>query len=247
MYYFLDRSFWSHPGLIITFISSLTTAIFLRYFIASLIYKLLLERFFHTKRNSFKGRSIQIKAELRWAMLSSLVFAVLCALSLLAYHYDLTAIYVDIETYSWIYFFASPVIVLFLYETYYYWLHRWMHQPRIFKVVHKVHHDSILPTVFTAFSFHPLEALLQFIFFPVVIIVLPLHPIMIGVLFTALTISAMINHSGVEIFGTGSSSKHIIGSTHHDLHHRTFKFNFGLTLTWWDRWMKTEHKEAPIK
>lgn len=242
MFYFLERSFWNHPGLVIAFILSLMTVIFLRYFVASVIYKTLLERFKNTTRNSFKERSNQIKRELRWSILSSLVFALLCAISLLAYHYDLTAIYVDIETYSWTYFFASPLIVLFLYETYYYWLHRWMHHPRIFKVVHKVHHDSILPTVFTAFSFHPLEALLQFIFFPIMIIFIPLHPIMLGVIFTILTISAMINHSGAEIYGTRFLPKHVIGSTHHDLHHRMFKCNFGLTMTWWDRWMRTEHK-----
>ncbi|HEX6224822.1 MAG TPA: sterol desaturase family protein [Chryseolinea sp.] len=242
MFYFLERSFWNYPGLVITLIISLVTVIFLRYFIASVIYKILLERFFHTKRNSFKERSSQIKREIRWAMLSSLIFALLCAISLLAYQYELTAIYVDVETYPWTYFFASPVIVVLLYETYYYWLHRWMHQPRVFKIIHKVHHDSILPTVFTAFSFHPLEALLQFIFFPVLIIFIPLHPIMIGVIFTALTISAMVNHSGAEVYGTRSLQKHIIGSTHHDLHHRMFKFNFGLTLTWWDKWMKTEYK-----
>lgn len=242
MFYFLDRSFWNHPLLVIAFIISLMTVIFLRYFIVSVIYKSLLERFFHSKRNTFKQRSNQIKREVRWSILSSLVFALLCAISLLAYQYDLTAIYVDVETYSWAYFFVSPVIVLFLYETYYYWLHRWMHQPGIFKIVHKVHHDSMLPTVFTAFSFHPLEALLQFIFFPILILFLPLHPIMMGIIFTVLTISAMVNHSGKEIYGRGSLPKHIIGSAHHDLHHRMFRYNFGLTLTWWDKWMKTEHK-----
>jgi lathosterol oxidase len=65
---------------------------------------------------------------------------------------------------------------------------------------------------------------------------------MIGVIFSILTVSAMINHSGEEIYGKGSLPNHIIGSRHHDLHHRTFRFNFGLNLTWWDKWMKTEHK-----
>jgi lathosterol oxidase len=242
MYYFLDPGFWSYPRLIITFIVSLMAVIFLRYLIVSVIYKFVLERFFDTTRNSFRGARQQIKRELRWAVLSSLIFSVLCAASLLAYQWGMTVIYVDVAGHSWIYFFLSPVIVLFIYETYYYWLHRWMHNPRIFKIVHKVHHDSILPTVFTAFSFHPLEAFLQFIFFPVCIMIIPLHPVMLGVIFSILTVSAMINHSGEEIYGKGSLPNHIIGSRHHDLHHRTFRFNFGLNLTWWDKWMKTEHK-----
>lgn len=32
-------------------------------------------------------------------------------------------------------------------------------------------------------------------------------------------------------------------STHHDLHHATARWNYGLYFTWWDRWMGTEHPD----
>ena len=98
------------------------------------------------------------------------------------------------------------------------------------------------PTVFTSFSFHPFEAVLQFLFFPLMIMVLPIH---YGVLLTVLmifTVSALINHSGVEIFKRPFLLKHVIGSSHHERHHQEFRTNFGLYHTWWDKWMKTESK-----
>ena len=48
-----------------------------------------------------------------------------------------------------------------IHETYYYWLHRWMHLPHIYKYVHKAHHESLTTTAWTSFSFHPIESFLQ--------------------------------------------------------------------------------------
>ena len=43
----------------------------------------------------------------------------------------------------------------------FYWMHRFMHLPGIFKAVHKVHHLSHNPSPWAAFSFHPLEAIIE--------------------------------------------------------------------------------------
>ena len=40
---------------------------------------------------------------------------------------------------------------------------------------------------------------------------------------------------------SGWLHKYLIGATHHDIHHRNSKKNFGLYFTFWDRWMKTEY------
>jgi hypothetical protein len=34
--------------------------------------------------------------------------------------------------------------------------------------------------------------------------------------------------------------KWLIGATHHSLHHKQFKYNYGLYFTFWDKWKKTE-------
>lgn len=242
MWYFLDPEFSQHPLLILLFVVSLSAVIYIRYAFVSILYKVVVSYVTSTNRNSFHRKRAQIIRELKWASMSSIVFAVLCTLSVIMYHHGWTAIYRNINNYSLVYLILSPILVLIAYETYYYWLHRLMHHRAIYRFVHKVHHESTEPTVFSAFSFHPLEALTQFIFFPLIIVLIPLHLSAIAAVLTVLTISAMINHAGVEIYGNGWLIKHIIGSSHHDLHHHEFKTNFGLNLTWWDNAMKTSSK-----
>ena len=239
MFYFLKAEFWNNPLLVAMFIVSLVAVIFARYLVVAIMYKVVLNLIARTLRNSFKENSHQIKREIKWAFLSSIVFTALCAVSLFLYQYNLTAIYTQVDEYSVMYFVLSPILVLSLYESYYYWLHRWMHTPPIFKIVHKVHHESSKPTVFTAFSFHPLEAFLQFLFFPLIIIIIPIHLSMLGFVFALLTVCAVINHGGFEIY-SARIRKHVIGAAHHDRHHRDFRKNFGLTFTWWDKLMNTE-------
>ncbi len=239
MFYFLDSRFWSNPALIVLFLTSLVVVIFGRYLIVSIFYQKLLSLFGKKLRNSFVANSVQIKREIKWSFLSSLTFACICTVCFLAYQHSLTAIYINRDEYSLLYFFFSPVLVLALYETYYYWLHRWMHTPRIFKYIHKAHHTSVMPTVFTAFSFHPLEAFFQFIFFAILIFVLPIHPAMMATVFIILTFFAVVNHSGYEVYSS-SIQKYIIGSSHHDLHHEELRTNFGLNFTWWDKLIGTE-------
>jgi Delta7-sterol 5-desaturase len=245
-FYFLDRTFWYHPKLVVLFIATVFAIVLLRYLVMTLVYRhgvltVLNKPLLHGNK---KAERKQLSREIGWSSLSSIIFAILAAGCYGAYQKGWTLIYTDIGSYPFWYFLFSIVVVLFLYETYYYWLHRWMHKPRIFRIVHKVHHESIHTSVFTSFSFHPLEALLQFIFIPVVIVILPIHYIALGIVLMLMTISAVINHAGVEVFPkrfcTHPIGKWLIGATHHDLHHKEFRNNYGLYFTFWDRWMKTE-------
>lgn len=245
-FYFLDNNFWYSPELVLLFIATLFGIVLLRYLITALAYR-------HgvlslLGKPAIQGTQLaekkQLLREMGWSTLSSLIFAVLAAACYAAFQKGWTLVYTDLNTYPFYYFFLSIAIVLFLYETYYYWLHRWMHKPGIFKIVHKVHHESIHTSVFTSFSFHPLEAFLQFLFIPVVIVILPIHYLALGIVLMIMTLSAVINHAGVEVFPAGfqkhAIGKWLIGATHHDLHHKEFRHNFGLYFTFWDRWMKTE-------
>src|SRR5215203_5438728 len=53
-----------------------------------------------------------------------------------------------------------------------------------------------------------------------------------------------VNHLDIEIypkkFHKHFAGKWLIGATHHSLHHKQFKYNFGLYFTFWDKWKKTE-------
>lgn len=216
----------------------------LRYITSAVFYRWLL-KFVFGPANIDRGNQEQVRREVMWSVLSSALFAILSVATYLLFDLGYTQIYTEFSERSFGYFVGSIVAFLLLYETYYYWLHRWMHLPSVFRIVHRVHHQSMSPTVFTSFSFHPLEALLQFLFIPLTVMVLPIHYGALGVALTMMTISAVINHAGIEIFPKSFSrhaiGKWLIGSTHHDLHHKEFKTNFGLYFNFWDKMMKTEN------
>lgn len=242
--YFLDSNFWQNGRSVTLFVTSLALIVFLRYLLLAWIYKFTIEWLTGSGRNRFSGRQKQIFREILWASSSSLVFVALACAGWWMYQQNLTRVYTNTDEYPVWYLMVSPLLLLVLYETYYYWLHRWMHLPKVFRLVHRVHHESRQPTVFTSFAFHPLEAFLQMAFFPFVILVIPFHYAVLFIVFTLMSLSAVINHSGVEIFRSRFVLQHLISSTHHDKHHTYFNRNFGLYFTWWDKWMKTEKDET---
>lgn len=186
----------------------------------------------------------QFQKEVMWSMITALIFSVAGAFTVLLWQQGYTKVYTDINLYGWWYLPLSLLLSMVLHETYYYWVHRWMHQPAVFKLVHKVHHDSNITSPWTAFSFHPLEGLLQAIVLPVTLMLIPMHPSVILIQLTLMTFSSVINHLDIEIypkkFYRHAFGKWLIGATHHALHHRQFRYNFGLYFTFWDKWKRTE-------
>lgn len=219
----------------------------MRYWLLASIYHSFVSKIAEGKRaHELAQRLLHKHREIRQAIVSSVIFTILSVQLYYAYQHGWTKVYVGFDDYPWWWFLLSIVIVLAVYETYYYWLHRWMHLPAIFKVVHKTHHENKNPSVFTSFAFHPWEALLQFLPLPLIVFLMPMHYMALFAVLMIMTLSALINHAGVEIFPNKFYNhpvgKHLIGSTHHDLHHKEFNTNFGLYLTLWDRIMKTESR-----
>ena len=147
---------------------------------------------------------------------------------------------------------TAPVYVAYLaaillaHDTWFYWTHRAMHHPRLFKAFHRFHHQTITPTAWTAYSFAVPEAFMMFLFMPVFFALVPTP---IPVVFTFLAIMILRNamgHAGLELHPRGWAShpllKWISTTTHHDMHHGvSFNHNYGFYFTWWDKLMGTEH------
>ena len=240
--------------LLLTF--TLFLIIFIRFLIVSGVYHY---TFFILFRKKFDKRILdhtplkkkQLFKELYWSAISGLIFAFFAIAIYLLWSMGYTAIYLDINDYPLWYLPIGVFMTLFIQDTYYYWIHRWMHKPSVYRYIHKIHHKSVHTSVFTAFSFHPFETVLQAIILPLIVLFIPLH--FYAFLFTLLimTISATINHAGVEIYPSGKYGKWfgkwVIGASHHDKHHRKFNYNFGLYFTFWDKWMGTESPERIMK
>jgi sterol desaturase/sphingolipid hydroxylase (fatty acid hydroxylase superfamily) len=192
----------------------------------------------------------QLKTEIRWSLLSAAIFSLFAILSLWLWKSGYTKIYTDVTKYGnwWLPF--SLLLAMIFQETYYYWLHRLMHQPSLFMLVHKIHHDSSTTSPFTAFSFHPLECLIQAAALPLLLIILPLHPAILLLLLTIMSVSSVINHLNIELCPRSNAAqfigKWLIGPAHHAKHHARYKYNFGLYFTFWDKLLKTEGQDDKL-
>lgn len=227
----------------------LAIAIFLRYVLMAGAFYYLVNIRFATryqlrKVNLRPGKNHQIQAEIRYSFIASVLFALLGTLAIYSWQKGWTCIYTDLTGWRAWWLLPSLFLVLFIHETYYYWLHRWMHRPEIYRWVHRTHHESLATTAWTSFSFHPVESVLQALPILILIYILPLHPATLIALFLIMSVTSVINHLNYELYPAGTNrhwlGKWWIGATHHGLHHSRFNFNYGLYFTFWDHWMKTE-------
>jgi Delta7-sterol 5-desaturase len=137
-------------------------------------------------------------------------------------------------------------LIIVAHDAYFYWTHRAMHHPKLFKSFHRFHHRTVTPTAWAAYSFAIPEAFMMALFMPLWLYFVPTPWF---VTFTFLIIMILRNamgHAGLELHARGWAShpvlKWISTTTHHDLHHAgSFNHNFGFYFTYWDKLMGTEH------
>lgn len=235
------------PFVLLTII--LFLIIITRYFTVAGLFQLFFYKWFKSnwadkKLSSATVSKKQFYSELRWSLSTSLIFSIISGLTIILWQQGYTKVYTNIADYGFVYLPISLAGSLLIHETYYYCLHRWMHRPAVFKLVHKAHHQSKTTSAWTAFSFHPIEGFLQAIILPVTILLLPLHIYVILIQLTIMTFSSVINHLEIEVYPAWFQKtffgKWVIGASHHSLHHKQSKYNFGLYFTFWDKWIKTE-------
>jgi Delta7-sterol 5-desaturase len=134
-------------------------------------------------------------------------------------------------------------LYFFLFDTWFYWLHRAMHQGRFYTYVHKLHHLSTSPNLLTTLSVNPLESLINGGFVPLFLSVMtfiaPVHENAMALITPTNIIMGLYVHSGYELFprwwNKSWATKWFITATFHDQHHKYFNYNFGGYTTIWDR------------
>ena len=142
---------------------------------------------------------------------------------------------------------VSLVLMIIAQDTYFYWTHRGMHRPKLFRTFHRRHHRSHNPSPFTAYSFDIAEAAVNAAFVPLWMILVPTSWPVVGLFMLHQIARNTLGHSGYELFPAGRDGKPLLGwltsVTHHDLHHEQAGWNYALYFTWWDRMMGTQHPE----
>jgi lathosterol oxidase len=130
-------------------------------------------------------------------------------------------------------FFGLLILILWN-EIHFFVIHKILHIPYLYKTVHKIHHHSKIPSIYSVYSFHWIEALLlstvpltiaPFInFSPTAIFLFPLASIL-------LNFSGHCNYR----FGNGSGKSWKLFGTRHAQHHFKNSKNFGFVTHFFDR------------
>ena len=228
------------------------TVDFLRYFLTAGPFYLL---FWVWRPALLRGRRLQpadpgrerIASEVAYSLSTVLIFSGIGLSLVYAQQAGLTRIYMDVAERGWAYLGASVALAIVLHDAYFYWTHRLLHWKPLYRFVHHVHHRSTSPTPWAAYAFHPLEALIQAGVYLLVVFTIPIHPLALMLFLLYMIVRNVVGHLGFEIWPAGFARHPLtrwhLTPTHHDLHHRWGKGNYGLYFSFWDDWIGTSRSD----
>ena len=174
---------------------------------------------------------LTLRIEIRRSLVSMIVFALYGTATVLMIRAGWLDVGWDFEFFA---FLRDAALLVIWNEIHFYVCHRLLHTPRLLRRVHRRHHESVAPTPFAAFSFHPLEAVMLG---SVMILAMPFHDFNVFALLFLPVWSLVWNvlgHAGVELF-PGAGSRDLLGATRrHDLHHGRPSVNFGFVFCFMD-------------
>ncbi|QQS29968.1 MAG: sterol desaturase family protein [Sphingobacteriales bacterium] len=222
----------------------------LKYFIFAgipflIVYKLFSTRFHKAKIQQRTAKRKDFLREILYSIQSSLLFVMVVLAFTGTPLVEFTKIYLSPSDYPIWWMPVSLILMLIVHDTYFYWMHRFMHLPALFKTVHAVHHKSVVPSPWATKAFHALEALLEIMIVPIILFLLPVHLFVLLAFSICVMLINVYGHLGYEImpkwFRHTWAFEILNTSVHHNLHHSKFKGNYGLYFRFWDRVMKTEN------
>lgn len=187
----------------------------------------------------------QIRREIGWSLPSAAVYGLPAGIIAWGWqNRDWTRIYTDPGDWPLWYLPVSVVLYLSAHDTWFYWTHRAMHVPALFRMAHAVHHASRPPTAWAAMSFHPWEAVTGAVVIPVLLFAIPIHAGALVLVLGIMTVMGVANHMGWEMFPRalvhGPAGRWLITASHHQRHHQHYGCNFGLYFRFWDRLCGTD-------
>lgn len=203
------------------------------------------ERFKHLKIQNPERQKPQLKLEVTYSLMSLLIQSFAFSLIFLGNQNGFFDIYPGFASHGVFPEISAALAYVIFYDFYFYWSHRLLHIGWLYRYVHVVHHKSINPTPFTSFSFHPIETIINLLYFFPIVWLFPMSLETALFLVVLTDFSNVMGHLGYE-FIPALTRRHWWGSwlttpTHHNLHHQVSRFNFGLFWNGWDKLFKTMH------
>ena len=133
-------------------------------------------------------------------------------------------------------FFLIPIWGSF----HFYWIHRALHWPPLYRIAHSLHHRNINIGPWSGMSMHPIEHVF-YLSTGLIHWLIISHPIHFLFHMQLKALEAVTSHSGFETLLVKDKDKMRLGDFFHQLHHRYFECNYGALEMPWDIWFGSFH------
>lgn len=143
-----------------------------------------------------------------------------------------------------VWFLAWFVLIPIWSSAHFYWIHRALHWPPLYRLAHSLHHRNVNIGPWSGISMHPVEHVL---YFSSVLIhfVVASHPVHFFFHMHLEALNPLASHSGFEGLLVKGKKRMALGDFFHQLHHRYFECNYGTAEMPWDKWFGTFHDGTP--
>ena len=139
------------------------------------------------------------------------------------------------------YWFVGFFILVPIWSAFhFYWVHRLLHVPFLYRHFHSLHHRNVNVGPWSGLSMHPVEHLLYFTSV-LIHLVAASHPVHVIYNLHYQALGAAMTHAGYEDLLVADKRRLALGTFYHQLHHRFFECNYGNQEMPWDRWFGTFH------
>jgi Delta7-sterol 5-desaturase len=186
----------------------------------------------------------QIRFEIKNTLIVLLTGSPLTLVISMLYASGSTQLTLDASTIGWPWIVATFAGLLIFNDAWFYFWHRTLHHPKLFRLVHAVHHKSVDVNPFSSYSFHWFEGLILGAWILPVALFMPIYLPMLGVLHGVGLANNVMSHLGYEFLPRWllrvPGLRWINTSTFHNLHHTSFTGNYALMFRFWDRLLGTE-------
>jgi len=122
----------------------------------------------------------------------------------------------------------------------FYWIHRLLHWPPLYRFAHALHHRNINIGPWSGMSMHPLEHVF-YLSTGLIHWVIASHPVHFLFHIQLKVLEAVTSHSGFESLFVRDKYQLALGDFFHQMHHRYFECNYGTLEMPWDRWFGSFH------
>ena len=141
-------------------------------------------------------------------------------------------------------FVAVFFLVPFIHEIGFYFAHRLLHVPALYKVAHKLHHRNVNPGPWSGLSMHPIE---HIIYFSTILLFffIPAHPVHMINLSNRLGVGPAQGHTGFDRLVFNEDTSMEASYFAHYLHHRYFEVNYSDGMVPLDKWFGSFHDGTP--